>query len=58
MATWHGGQDCQAASQAAQATDRPVRALVNSAATFLAKAEDATPVNWDTSLGVNVRAPR
>jgi NAD(P)-dependent dehydrogenase (short-subunit alcohol dehydrogenase family) len=40
MATWHGGQDCQAASQAAQATDRPVRALVNSAATFLAKAEE------------------
>lgn len=48
-------QDCQAAARAAQATGRPVRALVNSAATFLAKAEDATPGDWDTSLGVNVK---
>lgn len=36
-------QNCQAAARVAQATGRPVRALVNSAATFLAKAEDATP---------------
>jgi len=47
--------DCQAAAQAAQATGRPVRALVNSAASFLAKAEDATPEDWDTSLGTNVK---
>ncbi|MGH3926810.1 MAG: SDR family NAD(P)-dependent oxidoreductase, partial [Pseudonocardiaceae bacterium] len=47
--------DCQAAAGAAQATGRPVRALVNCAATFLAKAEDATPADWDTSLGVNVK---
>lgn len=52
VARW---QDCQAAAQAAQATNRPVRALVNSAATFLSKAEDATPADWDTSLGVNVK---
>ncbi|MGH3548066.1 MAG: SDR family NAD(P)-dependent oxidoreductase [Pseudonocardiaceae bacterium] len=48
-------RDCQAAARAAQVTGRPVRALVNSAATFLAKAEDATPADWDTSLGVNVK---
>jgi NAD(P)-dependent dehydrogenase (short-subunit alcohol dehydrogenase family) len=52
VARW---QDCQAAAQAAQATNRPVRALVNSAATFLSKAEDATSADWDTSLGVNVK---
>jgi len=50
-----GWPDCQAAARAAQATGRPVRALVNSAATFLAKAQDATPEDWDTSLGVNVK---
>jgi NAD(P)-dependent dehydrogenase (short-subunit alcohol dehydrogenase family) len=50
-------EDCQAAARAAQATGRPVRALVNCAATFLAKAEDATPGDWDTSLGVNVKGP-
>ena len=49
------GEDCHAAARAAQATGRPVRALVNCAATFLAKAEDATPGDWDTSLGVNVK---
>lgn len=48
-------QDCQAAASAAQATGRPVRALVNCAAAFLATAEDATPDDWDTSLGVNVK---
>jgi NAD(P)-dependent dehydrogenase (short-subunit alcohol dehydrogenase family) len=32
-----------------------VRALVNCAATFLAKAEKATSDDWDTSLGVNVK---
>jgi len=47
--------DCQAVAHAAQATGRPVRALINSAATFLAKAEDATPDDWDTSLGTNVK---
>lgn len=47
--------DCQAAARAAQATGHPVRALVNSAATFLAKAEDATAADWDTSLGTNVK---
>lgn len=48
-------EDCQAAARAAQATGRPVRALVNCAATFLAQAEDATPDDWDTSLAVNVK---
>jgi NAD(P)-dependent dehydrogenase (short-subunit alcohol dehydrogenase family) len=32
-----------------------VRYLVNCAATFLSKAEDATDADWDASLGVNVR---
>ncbi|MGH4008656.1 MAG: SDR family NAD(P)-dependent oxidoreductase [Pseudonocardiaceae bacterium] len=48
-------EDCQAAARAARATGRPVRALVNCAATFLAKAEDATPDDWDASLRVNVK---
>ncbi|MGH3823591.1 MAG: SDR family NAD(P)-dependent oxidoreductase [Pseudonocardiaceae bacterium] len=48
-------EDCQAAARAARATGRPVRALVNCAATFLAKAENATPGDWDASLGVNVK---
>lgn len=47
--------DCQAAARAAEATGRPVRVLVNCAATFLAKAEDATPSDWDISLAVNVK---
>lgn len=48
-------QDCEAAARAAKATGRPVRALVNCAATFLAKGEDATASDWDLSLGVNVK---
>jgi NAD(P)-dependent dehydrogenase (short-subunit alcohol dehydrogenase family) len=48
-------EDCQAAARAAQATGRPVRALVNCAATFLAKGQDATASDWDTSLGINVK---
>lgn len=48
-------EDCQAAARAAQATDRPVRALVNCAATFRAKGQDATASDWDTSLGINVK---
>jgi NAD(P)-dependent dehydrogenase (short-subunit alcohol dehydrogenase family) len=47
--------DCQAAAAAAEATGLPVRALVNCAATFLSKGEDATPQDWDTSLGINVK---
>jgi NAD(P)-dependent dehydrogenase (short-subunit alcohol dehydrogenase family) len=48
-------EDCQAAARAAQATGQPVRALVNCAATFLAKGQDATVGDWDTSLGINVK---
>ncbi len=48
-------EDCRAAARAAQDTGRPVRALVNCAASFLVKGEDATPGDWDTSLGVNVK---
>lgn len=47
--------DCQAAARAAAATGQPVRWLVNCAATFLAKGEDATAADWDLSLGVNVK---
>jgi len=48
-------QDCQAAAAAAEATGLPVRALVSCAVTFLFKGEDATPQDWDASLGVNVK---
>jgi NAD(P)-dependent dehydrogenase (short-subunit alcohol dehydrogenase family) len=48
-------EDCQAAARAAEATGRPVRALVNCAASFLARGADATPADWDLSLGVNVK---
>lgn len=47
--------DCRAAARAAGATGLPVRALVNCAASFLAKGEEATPGDWDISLGVNVK---
>ncbi|MCB5906171.1 SDR family oxidoreductase [Streptomyces pinistramenti] len=47
--------DCRAAARAAQAVGLPVRALVNCAATFLARAEQARPEEWDRSLGVNVK---
>ncbi len=39
---------------AATALDQPVRYLVNCAASFLARGEDATQADWDVSLGVNV----
>ena len=48
-------EDCQSAAQAATAVGLPVRALVNCAASFLAKGEEATPDDWDLSLGVNVK---
>ena len=47
--------DCQAAAAGARAVGRPVRWLVNCAASFLAKGEDATAADWDQSLGVNVK---
>ncbi len=47
--------DCQAAASAAAAVGLPVRALVNCAATFLSMGEDATPEDWDASLGTNVK---
>lgn len=49
------GADCQAAALAAAALGVPVRALVNCAASFLAKGADATAADWDLSLGVNVK---
>jgi NAD(P)-dependent dehydrogenase (short-subunit alcohol dehydrogenase family) len=48
-------EDCQAAARAAAATGLPVRALINCAASFLAKGEEATAADWDLSLGVNVK---
>jgi NAD(P)-dependent dehydrogenase (short-subunit alcohol dehydrogenase family) len=48
-------EDCQAAARAAEAIGPPVRALVNCAASFLAKGEEATAADWDLSLGVNVK---
>ncbi|MFE4973465.1 SDR family oxidoreductase [Kitasatospora sp. NPDC056651] len=47
--------DCREAARAAAATGRPVRALVNCAADFLALGEGAGPADWDRSLSVNVK---
>jgi NAD(P)-dependent dehydrogenase (short-subunit alcohol dehydrogenase family) len=47
--------DCRAAARAAAAVGGPIRSLVNCAATFLARGEEATPEDWDTSLGINVK---
>jgi NAD(P)-dependent dehydrogenase (short-subunit alcohol dehydrogenase family) len=43
-----------AAVRSARDLNRPVRFLVNCAATFLAKGEDASAADWFLSLGVNV----
>lgn len=47
--------DCRAAADAAAALGVPVRALVNCAASFLARGEAASATDWDLSLGVNVK---
>jgi NAD(P)-dependent dehydrogenase (short-subunit alcohol dehydrogenase family) len=51
--------DCRRAAEAArhvgEQSGRPVRWLVNCAASFLSAAEGATGSDWDTSLGVNVK---
>jgi NAD(P)-dependent dehydrogenase (short-subunit alcohol dehydrogenase family) len=51
--------DCRRAAEAArhvgEQSERPVRWLVNCAASFLSAAEGATGSDWDTSLGVNVK---
>jgi NAD(P)-dependent dehydrogenase (short-subunit alcohol dehydrogenase family) len=46
----------QKAVAAARELGRPVRYLVNCAASFLARGEEASQADWDTSLGVNVAA--
>ena len=43
-------------TRVARELGRPVRFLVNCAATFLARGEDASAEDWDVSLGVNVAA--
>jgi NAD(P)-dependent dehydrogenase (short-subunit alcohol dehydrogenase family) len=48
-------EDCVAAARAAEGLGRPVRWLVNCAASFLAKGEEASAADWDVSLGVNVK---
>lgn len=48
-------EDCRTAATAAAAIGAPVRALVNCAASFLARGEEATADDWDLSLGVNVK---
>ena len=45
----------QSTVAAASAVGKPVRYLVNCAASFLSRAEDAQPEDWDISLGVNVK---
>src|SRR5207253_3189332 len=51
--------DCRRAAETARLigehSSRPVRWLVNCAASFLSAAENATASDWDTSLGVNVK---
>jgi len=49
--------DCERVVHAAAATELPLRALVNCAASFLGRGADATPADWDTVLAVNVRGP-
>jgi NAD(P)-dependent dehydrogenase (short-subunit alcohol dehydrogenase family) len=49
--------DCERVVQAAAATQLPLRALVNCAASFLGRGADATPADWDTVLAINVRGP-
>jgi NAD(P)-dependent dehydrogenase (short-subunit alcohol dehydrogenase family) len=49
--------DCERVVQAAAATQLPLRALVNCAASFLGRGADATPADWDHVLAVNVRGP-
>jgi NAD(P)-dependent dehydrogenase (short-subunit alcohol dehydrogenase family) len=48
-------EDCRRAADAAGKLGRPVRWLVNCAASFLSAAERATGRDWDLSLGVNVK---
>jgi len=52
-------EDCHRAAAVASAlsveSHRPVKWLVNCAASFLSAAEDATARDWDVSLGVNVK---
>jgi NAD(P)-dependent dehydrogenase (short-subunit alcohol dehydrogenase family) len=51
--------DCRRAAEVARTvgehSQRPVRWLVNCAASFLSAAENASASDWDTSLGVNVK---
>lgn len=47
--------DCREAARAAAALGLPVRSLINCAASFLAKGEEASAADWDLSLGVNVK---
>jgi NAD(P)-dependent dehydrogenase (short-subunit alcohol dehydrogenase family) len=47
--------DCLRLRDAVVAREVPLRALVNCAASFRCKGVDATPEDWDESLGVNVR---
>lgn len=48
------GETRQEAADAASSLGWPVRYLVNCAASFLARGEDATAEDWEVSLGVNV----
>ena len=48
-------EDCARAAAVAAGLGKPVRWLVNCAASFLSKAENATGADWDLSLGVNVK---
>ncbi|HEY3081193.1 MAG TPA: SDR family oxidoreductase [Chloroflexota bacterium] len=50
-----GEEGCGRAARAAADLGRPVKWLVNCAASFLSAAERATGRDWDTSLGVNVK---
>ncbi len=47
--------DVASAVQTAVETGIPVRALINCAASFLARGENASAADWDLSLGVNVK---
>jgi dihydroanticapsin dehydrogenase len=47
--------ECRRVAERTREVGRPTRWLVNCAASFLLKGEDATAADWDHSLGVNVK---
>jgi NAD(P)-dependent dehydrogenase (short-subunit alcohol dehydrogenase family) len=47
--------DCERVASVARSRPEPVRSLINSAASFLSKGEDASSDDWNLSLSTNVK---